>query len=109
MSSSFRNALVLEGRVNQSVVFSIIAKIDIYILLKAALHDFEGLPDALQEGHSVLVERSVNVIRHEVKEEDKLGKSVAVKVFGSEYLLSAEVLARQDKKGMSPDATAIEE
>ncbi|XP_017218346.1 uncharacterized protein LOC108195857 [Daucus carota subsp. sativus] len=100
--------LVLEGRVKQSVVFSWMAKVEIERKLWEVLYDFEGLGDALREGHSVFVKRSVKPVKHqEMEEEDKSGKIVAVKVWDRECNISAEVLAKHDGKCMPQDAPAV--
>lgn len=57
-----------------------------------AVKDFKGLSDALLEGHSVVVVRSVKPLKHVFEEEDKWGKPPAVKVWDSESHICAKVL-----------------
>lgn len=67
-------------------------------LLINALKDFKGLSDALLEGHSVVIVRSVKPIKHVFEEEDNLGKPLVVKVWDSESHIFAKVLDKHDDK-----------
>lgn len=99
-------SLVLEGWVEQSVAFSLMARILILMLLSCSLDNCEGLQDGLREGHSFVVEGSLKLIENGITKEDKSGKSVAVKVWGLERHLSAEVFGKHVNYMPQDDAAA---
>ncbi|KAL8135067.1 uncharacterized protein LOC141713190 [Apium graveolens] len=99
--------LVLEGRITQSAAFYVAAKVQIAKLLHDAVKDFKGLSDALREGHSVIIVRSVKPMKHGFEEkEDKWGKRLVVKIWDSECHVFAQVLDKHDEKYMPHNAVS---